>query len=109
LDCFYSQFALCGFTQHEIITTYVGPQSGIPAADTTTHAHIYVDLSGGHNTGLAIVNPANINASIEINAFLNIADGGGYVTQFLLIGASGESSATLNYYSEEGTPLAIGK
>jgi hypothetical protein len=30
--------------------------------------------------------------------FPQIADGGGYVTQFILIGAGGASSVTLNYY-----------
>ncbi len=169
-------------------------ESGIPATVSTTHARIYVDLSGGHNTGLAVANPANTNASITITAFqsdgvtgigtsqgplqlsanghsahfanefiaglpaeftgvldivsptpfaaltlrsLNnerndflmatfpvadmtrnapspivfpqIVDGGGFVTQFILIGAGGASSVTLNYYGEDGKPLAVGK
>ena len=44
-------------------------ESGIPATVSTTHARIYVDLSGGHNTGLAIANPADTNASIAITAY----------------------------------------
>ena len=44
-------------------------ESGIPAAHSTTHARIYVDLSGGHDTGLAIANLSNTNASITITAF----------------------------------------
>jgi hypothetical protein len=40
--------------------------------------------------------------------FPQIADGGGYVTQFILIGAGGASSATLNFYANEGNPLAVG-
>jgi sugar lactone lactonase YvrE len=169
-------------------------ESGISATVSTTHARIYVDLSGGHDTGLAIANPTNTNASITITAFQNdgvtgigtnqgplpisanghsaffadqfiaglpagftgvldivsstpfaaltvrsltnerndfllatfptadmivgapapivfpqIADGGGYVTQFILIGAGGSSSVTLNYYGEDGKPLAVGK
>jgi hypothetical protein len=155
---------------------------------------VYVDLSGGHDTGLAIANPTNANASITITAFQSdgvtgigtsqgplplpangysagfadqfiaglpagftgvldivsstpfaaltvrsltnergdfllatfptadmtldapspivfpqIADGGGYVTQFILIGTGGASSVTLNFYGEDGKPLAVGK
>jgi hypothetical protein len=44
-------------------------ESGIPAAVPTRHARIYVDMSGGHDTGLAIANPYNLNASITITAF----------------------------------------
>jgi sugar lactone lactonase YvrE len=173
---------------------FLETESGIPATVSTTHARIYVDLSGGHDTGLAIANPTNANASITITAFQSdgvtgigtsqgplpllpngysaffadqliaglpagftgvlditsstpfaaltvrsltnerndfllatfpiadmtvgapspivfpqIADGGGYVTQFILIGAGGASSVTLNYYGEDGKPLAVGK
>jgi hypothetical protein len=169
-------------------------ESGIPATVSTTHARIYVDMSGGHRTGLAIANPTNANTNVTITAFQNdgvtgigtsqgplqisangysaffadqfiaglpagftgvldiisstpfaaltvrsltnersdfllatfpvadmivgapspivfpqIADGGGYVTQFILIGAGGASSVTLNYYGEDGKPLAVGK
>ncbi len=41
--------------------------------------------------------------------FPQIADGGGYVTQFILIGAGGASSVTLNYYGNGGSYLPIGK
>jgi hypothetical protein len=169
-------------------------ESGIPAAVPTTHARIYVDLSAGHDTGLAIANPTSTNASITITAFQSdgvtrigasqgplqlsanghsaffadqiiaglpagftgvldiassfpfaaltvrsltnerpefllatfpvadvtvgapspivfpqIADGGGYVTQFILIGAGRAASMTLNFYGENGKPLAVGK
>ena len=169
-------------------------ESGIPATVSTMHARIYVDMSGGHDTGLAIANPTNANASVTITAFQSdgvtgigtsqgplqlpangysaffadgfiaglpsgftgvlditsstpfaaltvrsltnergdfllvtlpiadmtqsapspivfpqIADGGGYVTQFILIGAGGASSVTLNYYGEDGKPLPVGK
>jgi hypothetical protein len=169
-------------------------ESGIPATVSTTHARIYVDLSGGHNTGLAIANPSDTTASIAITAFQSdgvtgigtsqgplkvpahghsahfadefvaglpadftgvldilsstpfaaltmrslynggndfllatfpiadmtrvapapiifpqIADGGGYVTQFILIGASGASSVTLSFYGNDGKPLPVGK
>jgi len=173
---------------------FLETEAGIPATVSTTHARIYVDLSGGHDTGLAIANPTNTNASITISAFQSdgvtgigtsqgplqlpvnghsaffadgfiaglptgftgvlditsptpfaaltlrsltnersdfllatfpiadmtagapspivfpqIADGGGYVTQFIFIGAGGASSVTLNYYSENGKPLPVGK
>jgi hypothetical protein len=41
--------------------------------------------------------------------FPQIADGGGDVTQFILIGAGGASSVTLNYYGEDGEPLPVGE
>ncbi len=168
-------------------------ESGIPSAVLTTHARIYVDLSGRHNTGLAVANPTLMNSSLTITAFQSdgkteigtsggplelasmghaarfadqlvdalpagfkgvldiasptpfaaltmrslynergdflaatfpiadmarpapspiifpqIADGGGYRTQFVFIGANGESSAALSIRDEEGMPLAIG-
>ena len=44
-------------------------ESGIPSAVATTHARVYVDLSGRHNTGLAIVNLVASNASLTVNAY----------------------------------------
>jgi hypothetical protein len=41
--------------------------------------------------------------------FPQIADGGGYVTQFILLSAAGTSKATLQLWDDSGTPLAIGK
>lgn len=41
--------------------------------------------------------------------FPQIADGEGYVTQFILLGAGGASSTTLGFFSEDGTPLAVGR
>ncbi len=169
-------------------------ESGIPAAIPTTHARIYVDLSGNHDTGLAIANPSNTAASITIKAFRSdgvngvgtsqgplqlpgnghsaqfadqfvaglppgltgvldvasatpfaaltvrslinersefllttfpvagqnqtasssivfpqIADGGGFVTQFVLLSAGGASSTILNFFSDTGAPLSVGK
>jgi hypothetical protein len=169
-------------------------ESGVPSASGTTHARIYVDLSGNHNTGLAIVNVNSAPATIIINAFQadgvtgiglsnvplllsayghnsefagqyiaglpdgftgildissttpfaaltvrslmnenndylittfpvadvtqpapspivfpQIADGGGYTTQFILLGASGASSTTINYFDNNGVPLAVGR
>lgn len=44
-------------------------ESGVPSAVPTTHAHIYMDLSNRHNTGLAIANVGNVTAEIRINAY----------------------------------------
>jgi hypothetical protein len=57
--------AVFSFNPEEVLVT----ESGVPATTPTTHARIYVDLSGGHNTGLAIANPAGTEASITITAF----------------------------------------
>jgi sugar lactone lactonase YvrE len=179
-----------GYNPGNVLVT----ESGIPAAASTTHARVYVDLSGGHNTGLAIANLAENSASISIKAFRSdgttgtgasqgplqlpgnghsakfagefvsglpteftgvldirsatpfaaltmrslsnergdfllttfpiadmnraapspivfpqIADGGGYVTQFILLSPGGASSAKLSFYGETGAPLAVGK
>lgn len=172
-------------------------ESGIPAAGSTTHARVRVDLSGGHNTGLAIANTANTDAEVKVRAyqsdgvtgvgsssgnlrlagnghsakfadelitglppgftgvleisstspftaltlrslvnergdflmtafpiadanrdapspvvFPQIADGGGYATEFILL-SSGKSywpaRTTLEFRSETGVPLAVGK
>ncbi len=44
-------------------------ESGIPSAVSTTHARVYVDLSGKHNTGLAIANTADTSAEIALKAY----------------------------------------
>ena len=44
-------------------------QSGVPAATPTTHARIYVDLAGGHDTGLALTNPSNRPLVITLQAY----------------------------------------
>jgi hypothetical protein len=41
--------------------------------------------------------------------FPQIADGEGYVTQFILISPTDGCSATLGFYGEDGTPLAVGR
>jgi sugar lactone lactonase YvrE len=169
-------------------------ESGVPVASTTTHARIYVDRSGNHNTGLAIANIESTAAVITIRAFQNdgvtavgtsnipltlsahghdskfadqlvaglpagftgvldisstarfaaltvrslynenndyltttfpvadmnraaaspvvfpqLADGGGYATQFILLSTDGASSTTIHYYGNDGAPLAIGR
>jgi hypothetical protein len=44
-------------------------EAGIPSAAPTTHARVFVDLSGKHNTGLAIANVTNSESSVTIKAF----------------------------------------
>ena len=176
-------------TQNILVT-----ESGVPGTVTTTHARVYVDLSGGHNTGLAIAAPGNQGAAITLAAFqrdgvtaigssqgavglpanghiarfatefisglpdgfsgvidirsvtpfapltmrsLNnqrndfllttfpvadmnqaapspimfpqIADGGGYATQFILLSTGTSTGMKLNFYDEHGMPLGVGK
>jgi Leucine-rich repeat (LRR) protein len=43
-------------------------ESGVPSADAVTHGMVYVDLSGGHNTGLALANLSGTSASITVRA-----------------------------------------
>jgi hypothetical protein len=40
--------------------------------------------------------------------FPQIADGGGYSTQFILIGTGGTATTTLSFYDENGTPIGFG-
>ncbi|MBZ5535060.1 MAG: hypothetical protein LAO31_03815 [Acidobacteriia bacterium] len=167
-------------------------ETGIPSATLTNHARIYVDRSGGHNTGLAIAAPDTSPIRVTLAAyqengvttmgsgecdlvgnghdarfanefipglpdgftgvldisspspfaaltlrsltnsrndfllttfpiadanqpapnpliFPQIADGGGYQTQFILLSTGSGSNATLNFFADDGTPLAIGK
>jgi len=167
-------------------------ETGIPAATPTTNAHIYIDQSGNHSTGLALSNPgtAAIDVTLEacrsdgsaipeggegalsLNAeghlarfisqfisrlpagftgildisstspfvaltlrsltnsrgdfllatfpvadqtrpapapmiFPQIADGGGYVTEFVLLTAAEPSSLILRFYGQDGLPLPL--
>ena len=41
--------------------------------------------------------------------FPQIADGGGFVTEFILLDAGGASKMTLSFFDSEGRPLAVGK
>ncbi|MDD5541541.1 MAG: protease pro-enzyme activation domain-containing protein [Acidobacteriia bacterium] len=51
-------------TQNGILVT----QSGVPSATPTTHAHIFVDTSGGHDTGLAMANPSGSPITVTLAA-----------------------------------------
>jgi hypothetical protein len=41
--------------------------------------------------------------------FPQIADGGGYTTQFIFISASGPSSVSITFIGDDGTPLSVGR
>lgn len=56
---------LFSLTQNGILVT----ESGVPSAAPTTHARIYVDLTGGHNTGLAMASPGNTAVPVTLTAF----------------------------------------
>jgi hypothetical protein len=57
--------AIFGFTQGNALVT----ESGVPAVTPTTHARIYLDKSGGHDTGLAIANPGSVQIQITPSAY----------------------------------------
>jgi len=41
--------------------------------------------------------------------FPQIADGGGFRTQFILLGVNGAASTTLDFFGDSGAPIAVGK
>jgi Domain of unknown function DUF11 len=167
-------------------------ESGIPSATPTTHARIYIDQSGGHNTGLALASPSSVPLEVSVTAFQSdgfiqlgsgtvdlkgnghdakfineliptlpaeftgvldvsspvpfvaltlrsltnsrgdfllttfpvadanmaapvpvifpqIADGGGFRTQFILLNTAGSTIATLNLFSDDGSDLGFTK
>jgi hypothetical protein len=169
-------------------------ESGIAAATPTTHARIFVDTAGGHNSSVALANPGTASASIAFTAlgmdgstaagtsvgpmllngkghaaqfvwerisglpaefrgvldivsatpfvpltiralvnergnflftafpvadlnqaapspilFPQIAAGGGTTTEIIMLSAGAAGAATLRYFGNAGTPLAIGK
>lgn len=177
-----------GFNPVNVLVT----ETAVPSASATTHARIYVDLTGNHDTGLAIANINDVSSKITINAYQNngvtaagtsngpltlaahghdakfaeqyitglpvgftgildvsstapfaaltlrslsnenhdflmttfpvadlnqmapspivfpqIADGGGFITQFILLSAGGASSATINCYDNAGLLLTV--
>ncbi|MBZ5552179.1 MAG: hypothetical protein LAO21_05625 [Acidobacteriia bacterium] len=176
-----------GFTSAGNLIT----ESGIPSSALTTRARIYVDKSGGHNTGLAIADASGLPRTVQVSVtnadgttqaasislpanghtarfadqllsglpngfqgvmditssspfaaltlrslnnargdgllttfptadltrpapspvvFPQIADGGGYSTQIILINSgSSSSSASVSFFGESGSPLPVGK
>ena len=51
---------------------------------------------------------ANAEAPSPI-VFPQVVDGGGYITEFILISAGGEASTALRFYDENGTPADFGE
>ena len=174
----------------EILVT----ESGVPSAAATTRARVFVDLTEGHDSGLAIVNasgaagqlavrayamdgtelagagvatvdlpgnghraafarqwiaglPAGFRGQLEISSstqfaaltlralvnsrgdfllttfpvadmtrpapapmvFPQIADGGGYRTEFVLLSSGEAANVMLNLFADNGSPLAVAK
>ncbi len=54
-----------GCSQNGVLVT----EAGIPAAVPMTHARLYIDTSGGHDTGLAIANPGSAKSNLTLTAF----------------------------------------
>ena len=76
-------------TQGGVLVT----ESGMPTVLPTTHARIYVDKSGGHDTGLALANPGNAPLNATLSAFQpNGATSAGTNTASLAVGANGETA-----------------
>jgi formylglycine-generating enzyme required for sulfatase activity len=44
-------------------------EAGVPSSSPAKHARVYVDISGGRNTGLAIANPTGAAVNVVFNAF----------------------------------------
>ncbi len=44
-------------------------EAGIPAANPTTHAHVYIDQAGYHSTGLAVSNPGAAGIDVKLKAY----------------------------------------
>jgi hypothetical protein len=57
--------AILGSTQRGVFVT----EAAFPAVVATTHAHVYVDMSNGHDTGIAISNPSASPIRISAAAF----------------------------------------
>jgi subtilisin family serine protease len=169
-------------------------ETGVPASVPTTHLHLFIDMSQGHNTGIALtatggsptdlniqafqlngVIPAGTEKTIRLNPhehqasfvdelvgglpegfigvldissnhpfaaialrclinergdfltstypnadmtrsappepfiFPQIAAGDGYTTQFFFLSSGGSNTVELNFFSDTGAPLAVGK
>ncbi len=55
--------AVFGLTQNNILVT----EAGVPAASPVTNARMFVDLGGGSNSGIALVNPGTSSIVIGLN------------------------------------------
>jgi hypothetical protein len=52
-------------TQNRVLVT----ESGIPSAAPSTHARIYVDMSNGHDTGVALATLSPTRATLALSAY----------------------------------------
>jgi formylglycine-generating enzyme required for sulfatase activity len=53
------------FSQNGVLVT----EAGVPSSDPLTHARVYVDTSGGRNTGIAFANPTGAPVNVVFEAF----------------------------------------
>ncbi|MFI5176006.1 MAG: hypothetical protein ACHQKY_14190, partial [Terriglobia bacterium] len=51
---------------------------------------------------------ANVAAPVPV-VFPQIADGGGFRTQFIMLNTAGSTTATLNLFSDDGSALGFSK
>jgi len=58
-------FGILTYVQDEVLVN----QTGIPTVLPTNHARIYVDLSDGYTTGLALANPGSSSLSFSAVAY----------------------------------------
>jgi hypothetical protein len=70
------------FTAGGILTT----QSGIPSVLPTLHARIYVDMSSGHDSGIALGNPGNSPIAVALQTFRSDGTATGNVSTINIAG-----------------------
>jgi subtilisin family serine protease len=58
-------FGILSYTQNGVLVN----QTGIPTVLPTNHARVYIDLSNGHSTGLALANPSGTPLSFSATAY----------------------------------------
>ncbi len=80
-------------------------ESGVPSAVATNHAIIYIDTSGGHNTGLAIANPNGTALTVTVRALAldGVTPAGGGPGNLNLVG-SGHSAQFVGEMIPGGLP-----
>ena len=80
-------------------------ESGVPSAVATNHAIIYIDTSGGHNTGLAIANPNGTQLTVTVQALAldGMTPAGGGPGNLNLVG-SGHSAQFVGEMIPGGLP-----
>jgi Zn-dependent metalloprotease len=68
-------------------------ESGVPSAVPTTEAHIYVDKSNGHDTGIALVNPGNTASGVTVSAYQTDGVTAAGTSQTVNVAAGGHKAA----------------